>query len=550
LTERWSLKAQVGETWRLDRMVTVFTSRETERPAPTAAEHLAYAFHGGADALVRAHRDAWEKRWRAAGVEIEGDESLQRALRFAAYHLISAANPEDERVSIGARTLTGESYKGHVFWDTDVFMLPFYTFTDPRSARALLMYRFHTLDGAREKASELGYRGALYPWESADTGRETTPKFMIAPDGEVLRVLSGLQEHHISADVAWASWLYWKATGDDAFFKEAGAEILLETARFWASRGALEEDGLFHLREIIGPDEYHEGIDDDAFTNWLAQWNLERGAEAFSVLEQHMPEQARFLREKLQLADEEVAQWRSTAEAMYRGFEPSSGLIEQFQGYFGLEEIDLSPMRAQGKRAAPMDMLLGRERTQRSKVVKQADVVMLTAMLWDRVPEPARRLNFSYYEPRTCHGSSLSPAIHALVAARLQEEVLARAYLEQASEIDLANTLGNAAGGVHAAALGGLWQATVFGFGGLHVGDESLALWPHLLEGWKALRFPLVWRGARLVFELEPKALRVRCEEGPESLRVPLILPGQGRCELCAGEVLAAVREGPEWRRR
>jgi kojibiose phosphorylase len=224
LTERWSLEAQVGETWRLDRMVTVFTSRETERPAPTAAEHLAYAFHGGADALVRAHRDAWEKRWRAAGVEIEGDESLQRALRFAAYHLISAANPEDERVSIGARTLTGESYKGHVFWDTDVFMLPFYTFTDPRSARALLMYRFHTLDGAREKASELGYRGALYPWESADTGRETTPKFMIAPDGEVLRVLSGLQEHHISADVAWASWLYWKATGDDAFFKEAGAE--------------------------------------------------------------------------------------------------------------------------------------------------------------------------------------------------------------------------------------------------------------------------------------------------------------------------------------
>lgn len=550
LIERWSLSAQVGDGFRLDRTVAVFTSRDGERPAPRAAERVAYAFHAGAQALADAHRAAWEERWRRSDVGLEGDDELQRALRFAIYHLVSAANPEDERVSIGARTLTGDSYKGHVFWDTDIFMVPFFTFTDPPSARALLMYRFHTLDGAREKARDLGYRGALYPWESADTGREVTPRFMTAPDGEVVRVLSGLQEHHISADVAFAVWQYWKATGDDGFFAEAGAEILLETARFWASRGAFESDGKFHLRELIGPDEYHEGVGDNAFTNGLAQVNLERGAEALEVLGRRFPSKARELRERLQLSDEEVAQWRSIARAMDLGLEPATGLIEQFEGYFGLEDYDLAPMRARGARAAPMDLLLGRERVQASKVVKQADVVMLIALLWDRIPARARRVNFDYYEPRTCHGSSLSPAAHAWVAARLGEMATAGQYFRQAAEIDLSNSMGNAAGGVHAAALGGLWQAAVFGFGGVRQVGEGIGVAPRLLEGWSSLSFPLAFRGARLRFEIEPSALRVQFLEGPGEARLPLTLGDDGGApvELRLGEVLEAVREGAGWR--
>lgn len=551
LTERWSLPVQVGDTCRLDRTVAVFTSRDGERPAPRAAEHLAYAFHGGGTALSASHRAAWEERWRRADVELVGDDEIQRALRFAIYHLVSAANPEDERVSIGARTLTGDSYKGHVFWDTDIFMLPFFAFTDPPSARALLMYRFHTLDGAREKARDLGYRGALYPWESADTGQETTPRFMVGPDGELVRILSGVQEHHISADVAFAAWQYWRATGDDGFFAEAGAEILLETARFWASRGSFEADGLFHLRELIGPDEYHEGVDDNAFTNWLAQVNLERGVEALGALGRLSPSRARELREKLQLSDEEVGEWLAIASAMDRGIEPSSGLIEQFDGYFGLEEIDLAPMRARGARAAPMDMLLGRERIQGSKIVKQADVVMLIALLWDRMSASARRRNFEYYEPRTCHGSSLSPGTHALVAARLGAMGTAGQYLKQSAQIDLSNGMGNAAGGVHAAALGGLWQAAVFGFGGVRAGDGGLCLAPRLLDGWSSLSFPLAFRGAQLRFDVEPAALRVRFLEGPPGARIPIALGEEGeggRIELGPGDVLDAVREGEGWR--
>jgi trehalose/maltose hydrolase-like predicted phosphorylase len=174
-------------------------------------------------------------------------------------------------VSISARALTGDAYFGHVFWDTESYLLPFYTLTWPAAARALLMYRYHTLGPARAKAARLGFRGALYAWESADTGEETTPDHLVGPDGMIVRVLCGVQEHHISADIAYAVWRYWEATRDEAFLLEAGGEILLETARFWASRPTREADGLYHIRGVIGPDEYHENVDDNAFTNGMAR---------------------------------------------------------------------------------------------------------------------------------------------------------------------------------------------------------------------------------------------------------------------------------------
>ncbi|MER3425607.1 MAG: glycoside hydrolase family 65, partial [Nitrospiraceae bacterium] len=183
------------------------------------------------------------------------DEQAQRTLRFAIYHLVGAGNPNDERASIGARGLTGKAYRGHVFWDTEIYLLPFYAFTHPPTARALLMYRYHTLPAAAKKARGLNYDGALYAWESTDTGEETTPLSALGPTGQMTNILTGVQEHHISADIAYAVWQYWRATADDDFFVQAGAEIMLETARFWASRARLEADGCYHIREVIGPDE-------------------------------------------------------------------------------------------------------------------------------------------------------------------------------------------------------------------------------------------------------------------------------------------------------
>ena len=284
LVERWEWEARLGSTYRLDRLVTIHTSRDGGRPDEAAAVHVEHLVDDGGERVAAAHAQSWQARWQAADVAVEGDPEAQRALRFATYHLIGAANPEDAYVSVGARALTGDAYKGHVFWDTEIYLLPFYTFTWPEAARALLLYRHHTLPAAREKARRLGYAGALFAWESADSGEEATPAVVVTPEGEVVRILTGEQEHHISADVAYAVWQYWQATADDDFLREAGAEIVLETARFWASRGQVEADGRYHIRRVIGPDEYHEGVDDNAYTNGMAQWNLERGAEAARIL--------------------------------------------------------------------------------------------------------------------------------------------------------------------------------------------------------------------------------------------------------------------------
>lgn len=492
-TDRFEVEVDMGQTYRFDRVVCVYTSRDTADPRAVSSRRLDEMLRvRGAQGVLEDHCRAWADRWSACDVRIDGDDDAQRALRFAAYHLSAAANPDDEESSIGARALTGGTYMGHVFWDTEVFMLPFFTHTWPAAARALLMYRHHTLPAARARAERMGHRGALFAWESAASGDDVTPPFLLWPDGSITRILVGKLEQHISADVAWGVWSYWLATKDEDFLLRAGAEIVLETARFWASRATEGPDGLLHIREVIGPDEYHELVDDNAYTNVMAQWNLERGVEVAALVARRWPRAWAELSERLGLGPDEVASWGVRAPRMATGFDPETGLIEQFRGYFDLEELDLA---GYADRETTMDVLLGRERIQRTQVIKQADVVMLLALLWDRFTPEVREANFRYYEPRTDHGSSLSPPIHALVAGRLGDCATAERYFKQTAAIDLANNMGNASGGVHAAALGGLWQAAVLGFGGLHLGSDGPTLEPRLPRGWQGLEVSLVFEG-------------------------------------------------------
>ena len=488
-----SFALQRGKACRIDRIAAVHTSRDAEEPAAAVRRHAVRAM-GDLAGIIDQHRRAWLTRWAASDLRVGGDDVAQRTLRFAIYHLVSAANPEDEQISIGARGLAGTAYKGHVFWDTDIFMLPFFLLTYPEAARALLMYRYHTLPGARAKAARLGDCGAFYAWESTDSGDETTPPLVLGPDGEAIGILTGEQELHISADVAFAVWSYWNATGDERFLIEAGAKILIETARFWACRVVREDEGCYHIRGVIGPDEYHETVDDNAYTNVMAQWNLETAEQIAGLMAGRWPAEWQALASRLGIEEGEPARWRQIARNLYTGFDGRTGLFEQFQGYFGLEDIDLAAFQP---RSAPMDVLLGRERTQQSKVIKQPDVVMLIHLLWDRFPPDVRRVNFEYYEPRCGHGSSLSPAIHALVAARLGKTALAERYFWQAAEIDLANSMGNAAGGVHLATMGGLWQAAVLGFAGLRLAPHGPELRPRLPRAWRDLSMRIQWRGRR-----------------------------------------------------
>jgi trehalose/maltose hydrolase-like predicted phosphorylase len=497
----WTWKSRPGQVVCFERSVAIVRS-DTQGldPGGEARDKLGFARYIGWRGVVAAHEAAWASRWQCSDVQVDGDAEAQRALRFALYHLNSAANPADERVSIGARALTGDDYRGHVFWDTEIFLLPFYVLTWPEAARALLMYRFHTLDAARAKAAGMGWRGALYAWESASTGAEMTPEQVIGPDRKIIDILCGKQEQHISADVAYAVWQYWQATGDDGFLLDAGAEILLETGRFWSSRAQLEADGCRHIRGVIGPDEYHEHIDDNAFTNVMARWNIRRALDVAALLRERWPERWARLADSLGVDDAEIKQWRNAAETMATGLHRETGLFEQFAGYFALEDIDLTDYTG---RSVPMDVVLGRERTQRSQVIKQADVVALLGLLPEEFVRETGAENFRYYEPRCGHGSSLSRAMHGMVAARLGYSEMALRYFRQTAEIDLADTHVAIDGGVHIAALGGIWLTAVFGFAGLSLHSDGIAVNPQLPANWRSLGFSLQWRSRRLKIRIE-----------------------------------------------
>jgi trehalose/maltose hydrolase-like predicted phosphorylase len=508
----WRWTSRPGQVAGFVRLVALARATGLDPDLDTEAiAQLAAAQGLGWRGVLAEHEAAWAERWRASDVQIDGDPAAQAALRFALYHLNGAANPDDEQVSIGARALTGDDYLGHVFWETEIYLLPFYSLTWPRAARALLMYRFHTLDAARAKAARLGWRGALYAWESADTGAEASPEQVVGPDRQLVDVLCGKQEQHISADVAYAVWQYWQATRDEGFLIAAGAEILLETARFWASRARLEADGLRHIRGVIGPDEYHVHIDDNAFTNVMARWNIRRGLELAALMQARWPAEWVALAARLGLDDVELRAWRDAAETIATGLQVGTGLYAQFAGYFALEDIDLS---AYAGRSVPMDVVLGPARTQASQVIKQADVVALLALLPEAFDGDAGERNFRYYEPRCGQGSSLSGALHGLTAARLGDGALALAYFRKTAAIDLADTQVSDAGGVHIGALGGLWLMTVFGFAGLSLLADGIGLDPRLPPGWNRLTFPLQWRGRRLRIAIDQARLEATLETG------------------------------------
>jgi kojibiose phosphorylase len=496
LVRRYRFQASAGRTWRLEKVVTVFTSRDGPDVVDRAVKRLAEAAASELPALLARSAAAWAERWATADIEITGDEELQRRVRFAIYHLVGCANPDDRHAAPGARSLTGERYKGHVFWDTETFVLPFFVYTHPATARAVLGYRHRTLPAARENARAYGWRGAAYAWESADTGEDVTPAYYFTADGKRKDTRTGQEEHHLNADIGFAIWQYWQATGDEEFLLAEGAEMLFELARFWGSRAERGADGHWHIYRVIGPDEYHEGVDDNAYTNRMAAWLLDQASELATWLSQRRQDRWRALTAALGLDDAEPASWSEIAAGLVHGLDPETRLIEQHRGFHQLQEVDLA---AYASRTTTMDVALGWEQLEQAKLIKQADVVMLLALLGEGYSRAVHEANFRYYEPLAVHDSSLSPPMHALVAARLGDLAMAERYLERATSLDLDLEHGaTAAGGVHIATLGGIWQALVLGFGGMTVADGRPRFIPHVPASWGLLRFRVHWRRAVL----------------------------------------------------
>ena len=539
--EEWLWQADIGQSVTIDKFVSIYTSRDTDRPGPAARKHVKGLADQKLNDILSKHVDAWAHRWRTSSITIQGDPDAQKWINFATYHLIIAANPLDERSSISARALTGTVYKGHIFWDTEMFILPFFIYTHPECARAMLMYRYHTLPAARKKAAEMGYKGALYAWESAMNGDEMTPPVVLAPTGEIIPILSGKLEQHINAAVAYGAWLYWNATQDVDFLIIAGVEMLAETARFWASR-VEEGDGAYHIYDVEGPDEYHEGVDDNIYTNMMAAWNLKRAVEAIDYVEEFYPDVWSTLQNNIELATTETERWVEIADNIYKDVIHSGSLIEQFDGYFDLRDIDVADYEP---RTAALDVILGREKTAASQVVKQADVVMLLYLMEDGFTEKMLRDNFEYYDRRTAHGSSLCPSIYGLVAVRLGLMETSMRYFRQAGTIDLANNMGNASGGVHAAALGGLWQQVIMGFAGIRVKKDGIYLYPRMPDSWNHLTFSLRWRNQLLHFDVEREKYITVTVEGDREVGAGIYNRPLGL--LAPGRIYRAGWDGVTW---
>jgi len=481
----------------------------------------------GHEELLAAHEAAWAEVWQASDVVIEGDPRAQLAVRYNLFQVLAAAPRHDDRVSIGAKTLSGSGYRGHVFWDTDVFIVPFLTFTQPTLARNLLGYRYHTLPGARRKAKAAGYEGAMFAWESADTGDEVTPRWVPGNQGEEpVRIWCGDIEHHITADVAYAIWYYWQASGDDDFIHDCGAEIILDTAVFWGSRAEWNaERGQYEINDVIGPDEYHDHVDNNAFTNRLVQWHLETALEVLAWLHQKDPDQAATLERQLDLTPDRLKHWGDVIGCMRVLHDPQSGLIEQFEGFFDLEDVNLADYEP---RTQSMQTILSIKGANERQVLKQADVLMLLYLLRDHYDRQTLESNWDYYAPRTDHtyGSSLGPAIHAIQACELDKPEEAYEHLMRAALVDLEDVRGNADDGVHAASAGGVWQAVVFGFGGVRLTDDGPIATPRLPPNWTRLKFRLCWRDQWFDFDLKPQSPISNTQYPIPNIQYPLDIRG------------------------
>lgn len=514
---------QGSATEVLERLGAYVVDAET-LPDPTRALDQLHSLEAaGFERLLDEHRRAWTRRWDTAAVTIGGDETLQLAARFGLYHLLGAAADTDE-AAVGARGLTGGGYHGHVFWDTDVFVLPVLTATNPRAARAVLEYRIRRLPAALAAAAAEGHAGARFPWESAGSGRDVTPHQAHDPTGRVVPIETGNHEIHIVGCVAWAAAHYLDWTGDDEFAAGPGGKLLVETARYWASRLEVDPNGAAHLRGIIGPDEYHVAVDDNAFTNVLARWNLRRAAAL----------------EHPEITDEERGHWLILVDAVVDGYDPITGRYEQFSGFFDLEPLiiaDLAP-----RRPIAADLLLGAERVQQAQVVKQADVLMLHHLLPDEVAPGSLVPNLDYYEPRTAHGSTLSPGIHAALLARAGRPDDALSMLHLAARIDLDDISATTGGGLHLAAMASVWHALAFGFLGVRARGEALGLDPAAVpSAWSTLELRLQYRKSRVVIGADATRLTVSTDQP-----LDIIVSGQRFSVDAAG--MNFRRSGATWR--
>ena len=464
------------------------------------------------DEALEAHKAWWSAYWAVSDIELEAASDVsavaaeQQGIRFCSFQLAQTYNGGSMRHNIGAKGLTGEAYNGHAFWDTESCCLPFYLFTNPDAAKDLLLFRYSTLPMALERAKMLDCEGACYPIATLN-GDEACNLWQHA----------SLQLQPSTA-VAYGIWHYVRVTGDGDFLRRYGAEMLLQIARFLKSRAARgARNGLYGFFGVMGPDEFHMMVNNNAYTNYMGKRTLAYAAEVLEALRAEHPADYAALCEKTGFDESETAAWREIADKMYLPV-TESGLMEQHDGFFDLPHTDISSIPVSD---FPLYDHWSYDRIYRTDMIKQPDVLMMLYLYNSSFSEAVKRVNYDYYQPRTIHESSLSPAIHSILAAELGLTDEATGFFGYATRLDLDNYNRNTREGLHITSIAMSWANIVYGFAGLRSDGEQLRFAPRLPARWKSLRFSLSYRGRVLEVRMGSEGTRFQLREGePVELQI------------------------------
>ncbi|WP_227470288.1 glycoside hydrolase family 65 protein [Massilia sp. YMA4] len=485
LEQAYTLAATQGEVIEVTKYASYHSSRDY--PEGELAERsravLAQAQADGFDALAARQAAYLADFWQQADVEIDGDDALQQGIRFNAYHLLQSVG-RDGKTNIAAKGVTGEGYEGHYFWDTEIYIFPYFLYNKPEIARKLLDYRWAGLESARRRARQMSHQhGALYPWRTI-AGEECSAYFP-----------AGTAQYHINADIAYSIKQYWDATGDIDWLRACGAEIVMETARIWTGIGSWDRKGRFVINEVTGPDEYTALVNNNYYTNAMARQHLEFAAAIADQLAAEYPEDHARIAAAMGLGLEEPAEWRRAAGAMYLPYDQELGIHEQDDSFLSKKRWDFANTPAD---KYPLLLNYHPMVIYRHQVCKQADVVLALLLLSDRFTLEDKRRDFDYYEAVTTHDSSLSSCIYSIIAAEVGYQDKAYDYFMETARMDLDDTHGNTRYGVHTAAMAGTWLGVAYGFGGMRVVDGAVRFAPTLPRQWRRYQFHIHLRGCLL----------------------------------------------------
>jgi trehalose/maltose hydrolase-like predicted phosphorylase len=499
------INAELNNTIKLDKYIAYTTSRdyEEEEILINAYKEVKAAKKAGFEFLKKEQIDFLNDFWYRTDIEIKGDDLLQQGIRFNMFHLLQSVG-RDGKTNIAAKGLTGEGYEGHYFWDTEIFMLPFFLYNNPEISRKLLEYRYSTLPKARERARIMSHkRGALYPWRTID-GEECSAYFP-----------AGTAQYHIDADIAFAIKRYMEATEDKEFLIKYGAEVLFETARLWADLGEFiqSKGNKFCINEVTGPDEYTALVNNNCYTNLMARENLEYAHRTALWMKKNAEEDYKTLIDKIELEETELAVWKKAADNMYIPYNEELKIYPQDDSF-----LDRTPWDFENtpKESHPLLIHYHPLVIYRHQVCKQADLVLAQFLLSNKFDKEQKRRDYDFYEKVTTHDSSLSTCIFSIVASEVGYYDKAYEYFIDTAAMDLTNSHGNTKDGIHAANMAGAWMCLVNGFAGMRAFEDTLSFNPYLPEHWEEYSFKVTYRGRLIEVRVSKEGTIYRLLEGEE----------------------------------